>query len=132
MEWTKTAEGWRSGPYLIELLEPGQWALYITPTEDSAVQLVRAVPETTGRSLRRMKAKAASLERRREESAKKRKRLMILGVSMIAFVLAAGGSGQIAAIATIVSFGVMLWAAPKLVVHDRGSRPWEALRELYQ
>lgn len=129
MEWTNTSEGWRSGPYLIELLEPGQWGLYrTTQTEEGQV---RRDPLEVAGSLRLLKGKADSVEEERRQSVMRKRRLAILLVAMIVFVAASPGSGAIAAIVTVGAFGAMLWAALKLA-HTGGSRPWERLREMYQ
>jgi hypothetical protein len=129
MEWTKISRGWRSGSYLIELLEPGQWGLFFTSPADD--EMVRTDPVDTSGSLRRLKARAEALQDERAESATRKKQLATLLVSMIVFVVASPQSGETAAIVTIVAFGTMLWAALKLA-HRPGSRPWDRLRQMYQ
>lgn len=130
MEWTKTSDGWRSGPYLIELLEPGRWALHRSPESDASDSLVRVDPEITGGSLHRMKEKAESMQRQRRDAVARRRMLMVFLTATVFLLAALGRPEGIGVILAIASFGVMLWSGLRLL-HDK-SEPWESLRHIYQ
>jgi hypothetical protein len=130
MEWTRTSDGWRSGPYLIELMEPGRWALYRNSESDSSDLLVRMDPVMTGGSLRRMKEEAESIERQSRDAADKRRMLTVLLTALAFFLSAVGHPGAVAMVISIASFGVALWALLRLL-HGR-TEPWESLRHMHQ
>jgi len=131
MEWIESRDSWESGPYLIELAGPRHWVLTRTEENDSPHSLVRTEKEWSGRSLRKMKEVAESIEMRKSQVRSTKRSVLFLITSALVFSAAVGGSGRVSAVVAIAAAGALLFTLSRVIDRWR-HRPWDYVRNGYQ
>lgn len=131
MDWIESRGSWECGPYLIELAGPRHWILTRTEEDNSPDSLVRTEKEWSGRSLRKMKEVAESIELRRSQVRSTKRSVLVLITSALVFSAAVVGSGRVSAVVAIIAAGVLLFALSRVIDGWR-HRPWDNVRSGYQ
>jgi hypothetical protein len=132
MDWTQRDGVWVSGPYTIELIEPGLWAL-TRRSDGSATPLVE-VDESrwTGRSLQRMKRRAEEIESDHVRVRDRNRHLKVAAAALVVFVMVIGASGPVAATLAISAGGTLIYGLLRAVDDTMRRRPWDSINEIYQ
>lgn len=129
MDWVQNGDSWESGPYVIELWQPGHWVLNISSNSEES--LVRSQENWTARSLSQLKRTAETLEARKRQTRSTQIRLLLLAASLFVFAGAATGSGRISALVAIASAGLILFSIAG-VIDGMRFRPWDSVRDRSQ
>lgn len=131
MKWTERNGVWTSGPYTIELLAPEKWALSLR-SDDSDALSVEVEDWWTGRSLREMKRRAASMEAQKSLAHARNRHLSMSGGGLVALVLVIGASGPFAALLTVAAAGTVIYGLIRALDDTFLRRPWNHVSETFQ
>lgn len=126
LDWIRNEDGWRAGPYEIELAAPGLWVC------SSRRGPERFRIESTSGSLSALKTRVEKLHQRRKATRRAYINLIAAILSMLIVALGANWSHGGAAAIVVFLFGVAALVFTMRAIDAVVLRSWESLRLTYQ
>jgi len=125
LTWSERGDGWRAGPYEIELAAPHLWVCTRRRRKGAAVI------ELTGGSLSSVKERVERLDRRRHDRHRLSIYLLLFTVSLTLVAIASGWASPPGPI-VVIALSILAVCAALKAIDCVIRRSWESLSANYQ